>query len=412
MSTATASTIKDINTATVLRIVRECSMASRADIAKISGLTPATVSSIISDLLDLGIVRETGSGESSGGRKPILIALHEAAWGVIGLDLGPRQIHAGIVDLSGRAVCDEIVPLPKDRSSASILHVMGQVTERLLSQSRSRHIHIIGIGIGAHGLVDSQAGVSLYAPAFQWEHVAIRDWFASRYDLPVMVDNDARAMALGEKWYGAAQQAESFLFLNVGTGIGSGIYWNGQLMNGAHYGAGEIGHIPISDNSAEVCYCGKSGCLSTFASGPAMEKRARLAANLDANSLLHKLSGGDVTYITGPLIHHAAQLGDALSARILRETGEQIGSALAIMVNVINPELILIGGGVAEAGEYVMAPLRERIGKEAMAVNTEKLQILPGRLGSVCGVVGAATLLLQHVFAQPKAYLTRGGIVT
>ncbi|GIQ68203.1 ROK family transcriptional regulator [Xylanibacillus composti] len=408
-ATAKASLIKDINTAAVLGIVREQEMVSRADIAKTCGLTPATVSSIVSDLLELGIVRETGSGTSSGGRKPTMIALNERAWGAIGLDLGPRQIHAGIVDLHGKAVHDEIVPLPADRSEAAILGLMDQVTDRLLKWAASRSMRMVGLGIGAHGLVDPNAGVSLYAPAFQWKQVAVREWFNDRYELPVMVDNDARAMAAGEKWFGAAQQAESFVFLNVGTGIGSGIYLNGQLLYGAHFGAGEIGHIPISDDSQEICYCGKRGCLSTFASGPALEKRARIAVRQGADSLLEQLSAGKPERITGQLIHQAAMQGDELAVRLLRETGEHIGSALAMMVNVVNPDMILIGGGVSEAGEFLFHPIRETVRKEAMAVNTERLSIMPGQLGAVCGVVGAATLLLQEVFAQPKTYLTRGG---
>lgn len=405
-ATAQASLIKDINTAAVLRIVRERSIVSRADIAKTCGLTPATVSSIVADLLALGIVRETGSGESSGGRKPMMIALNEKAWGVIGLDLGPRQIHVGIVNLNGNVVFDEGVSLPVDRSPASILSMMGQVTDRLLAKAASLHIRILGLGVGAHGLVDSSQGISLFAPAFQWKQVAIRDWFAGRYDFPIMVDNDARAMAAGEKWFGAAAHADNFIFLNVGTGIGSGIYLNGQLLNGAHYGAGEIGHIPLSDDSEEVCFCGKRGCLSTFASGPAMERRARTAAKLHVDSMMNDLSEGSPERISGVVVHQAAERGDEQAVRILRETGELIGSALAIMVNVINPEMILIGGGVSEAGDYLFVPIRETVERKAMATHTELLPIVPGQLGSACGIVGAATLVLQDVFAQPKTYIT------
>jgi glucokinase-like ROK family protein len=398
--TASIGLIKDINTATILRIIREKGPVSRADITKKTGLNPATVSSNVANLLELGIIREIGAGQSSGGRKPTLLELDSSAYYVIGVDMGTTQVSTAVTDMEGSIRCQVSIPFEGYSSPEDIMAIMCRSIEQAIDSSGVSRDKLLGIGMGIHGLVDSENGVSVFAPAFQWEHVPIKQKFMEAFGLPVEIDNDVRAMALGEKWFGRARQVSNFIFMNIGTGIGSGIYVHGELLRGAHFGAGEIGHVYVADNK-ETCYCGISGCLSTLASGPAMARRAAKRVASGESSLLSELSKGELSRITGEMISQAAQKGDPLSREVLYETGFYIGQAISILINVLNPEMILVGGGVSKAGEPLFQGIREAISSKSLRNNAKQLIIDSSELGERCGMVGAATLVLKNIFMNP-----------
>lgn len=404
-STANKSLIKDINTSTILQIVRTKGPISRAEISKLTGLNPATVSSNVGSLMETGLVRETGIGASSGGRKPMMIELNPDAYYVIGVDMGTTDVSTGITDLEGR-IQNKVTLAFGDRTAPEdILGIIRQSIREAVAASGLEMDRFIGIGMGIHGLVDPDKGISLYAPAFQWEDVPVSEPFSAEFGLPVTIDNDARAMALGEKWFGLAADVGNFVFMNIGTGIGSGIYVNGELIRGAHFGAGEIGHVQVQE-SGERCFCGKTGCLSTLASGPAIEGRAKHAAARGEAPMLMELARGDPKRITGELIHQAAEAGDPYAIRLLDETGRHIGGAVSVIINLLNPEMVLIGGGVSNGGDYLFRALKEEVALRSMENNIEKIYIGPAGLGDDCGVIGAAALILRSVFRNPNQYNT------
>lgn len=399
--TANKSLIKDMNTSTILQIVRTKGPISRAEISKLTGLNPATVSSNTAGLMEMGLVRETGVGASSGGRKPLLIELNPSAYYVVGVDMGTTDVSTGITDLEGKIQCRITLPFGNCAAPEQILGIIEASIRQALDSSGLAGEQLLGIGMGIHGLVDPERGVSIFAPAFQWEDIPIAGHFSRLFGLPVFIDNDARAMALGEKWFGQAADVSNFVFLNIGTSIGSGIYVNGELLHGAHFGAGEIGHIRVAD-SGERCFCGKTGCLSTVASGPAIERLAREAAGRGQSERLMQLAGGDEAGITGELIHQAALQGDPLAIALLEAAGRHIGDAVSMVINLLNPEMVLIGGGVANGGEFIFRGLREEIANRAMKYNVEQIYIGPAALGDDCGIIGAATLILRNVFSNPN----------
>lgn len=401
-SASNKSMIKQANTSLILRIIRSQEPISRAEISKITGLNPATVSSNLIELLQSGLVRETGSGESSGGRKPTLLELNSDRFAVIAVDMGTSHIHTAVVNLNGKVVTHLTLPLMKPYSVESVLETMLEAIRTM--QASVQHRRILGIGIGAHGLVNSDNGISIYAPAYQWKDVEIGTIIEQSFHMPVRIDNDVRAMALAEKWFGKAKELSHFMFLNIGTGIGSGIYMNGELISGARFGAGEIGHIHVVDHhEGERCFCGKYGCLSTVASGPALEKRFQSKLTAGAPSILQ----GKEDAISGQQIYQAALQGDALSLRLLRETGEIIGHALSIAVNMLNPEKIIIGGGLSRAEQFLFPPMRKMIEERAMRNNTEHLVVERTALGDNSGIVGAATLILKDVFYHPEQFIQK-----
>lgn len=427
---ANLSTVRSMNTTTLLKEIRKREPISRADLSKQTGLNPATVSAILSDLIRWRLVRETGIGTSSGGRRPTMLELDESHYYVIGLDMGTTRVQTGIVSIYGKVRHEVVLPFNGETEAAQILEILDQSIQLLLQKSGVQVRNCLGIGMGIHGLFDSSAGISIFAPAFRWSNIPVKDFFAERYKLPLLLDNDARAMALGEKWFGGAEQQEDFIFMNIGMGIGSGLFVNGQLVKGARFGAGEIGHVQLVQNDKR-CYCGKTGCLSTVASGPAIADRAAEALSSGESSLLRETpewqemlepineqSACDPTNVqakivaenalTGLAVYEAALQGDQLSQRILLDAGEYIGKACAMLVNVLNPEKIIFGGGVSKAYAYLQAGIEQSLKREGLADNLKQVEFMLTTLGEQAGMIGAATLVWNEFFNAPNVYLHAG----
>lgn len=389
LKSANKTMIKDMNTALLLSHIRRSGPVSRADLAKMTGLTAATVSSNTADLIQWEFVREIGIGASSGGRKPTLVELDPDSLGVLAVEIGTSASRAAIVDLSGRIRAQERLPHGNHsvHPDVALPRIMDAV-ERLAFKLKPGSMKLLGIGAGVHGLVDAELGLSIFAPALHWERVAVRERFEERFNLPFWMDNDVRGMALGEKMFGQAGEASNFVFLNVDQGIGSGIYVNGELVNGSRFGAGEIGHIFIADNGVE-CFCGKRGCLSTFASGAALRSatQERLSREMTAVELAEAASGGD----------EKAQA-------LLEETGAYIGRALSILVNILNPEQILIGGELSKTGLPFFAGVKRELADKAMSNNVHQIQLHPVGAPDDSGIVGAAAIALKHCFQNPSQY--------
>ncbi|SHJ97462.1 ROK family transcriptional regulator [Paramaledivibacter caminithermalis] len=387
--------IKKINTVSILKVIREKGPISRADISKIIGLNPATVSSNVSDLLNQKIIEEVGSGESSGGRKPILLELNTNEIFVIGVDMGIRKVTAGLINIDGKVINKVTLHFKMETDRKQVIKTMKNSIYEVVKGFDDKLDKIIGIGMGIHGPVDSEKGVSIYAPAFNWSNVNIANIFEDEFKVPVIIDNDCRAMALGEKWFGKAKTSKNFVLLNIGTGIGAGIYLNGDLYRGSNFGAGEIGHVSITHNKIK-CQCGKYGCFEAVASGVGIVRRfVEKIEEGKKTSILNKMSIKD---ITSEKIYEEALQGDKLSIQILNETGRYIGDGLSIIINILNPEMILMAGGVARASEFIFGEIKETIEKKSINNNLKSLYIGETDLKENAGIVGAATLIIRDIF--------------
>lgn len=399
--TADKRLIREINKSTILKIIREKGPISRADIAKLIGLNPATVTNNVNLLLESGIVVEKGSGDSSGGRKPILLELDACASYVIGVDMGMSKVVTAIINLKGEIIKRVYTFFDNHIEADSVISAMKKSIYKIIEEAKIKVESIIGIGMGVHGIVDPEKGVSVFAPGFNWRNVNIRNIMEDEFKMPVFIDNDARVMALGEKWFGAARDVDNFALINVGSGIGSGIMIKGELYNGTCSGAGEIGHISIVDNGPK-CNCGNYGCLEVMASGPALAKRVISRINMGEDTIIADLIHDDLSKVTGEVIYEAAKLGDRLALEALSETGRYIGYAISNLINILNPEMIVVGGGVAMAGEYVFKSLLDVAEKKSMDHLFEKVRIVPAALNENCGVIGAATLVLKDLFNSQR----------
>lgn len=268
----------------------------------------------------------------------------------------------------------------------------------------------VGVGIGAPGPLDRAEGVVRVAPNLGWHDVPLRQFVSDAVGLPAALDNDANCATLGEWWLGAARGARYVVGLTIGTGIGGGLVLDGRLFHGASDVAGEVGHTTIAADGRR-CGCGNLGCLEAYASGPAIAQRAREALEGSEPSAHWQIEGGDPANITAETVYRAAQSGDPLARLIVRETAEYLGTGVANLLNVFNPDLVVIAGGVTQAGEALFEPLRAAVRRRAFRPAVEACRIVPGALTGVAGMVGAVAMFQrsQHFSVPATAAGSPGG---
>ena len=306
----------------------------------------------------------------------------------IGVDVGGTKIAGAVVDADGAIVARRLVPTESDEPN-SIVAALVKVARELKAAAPAA----AAVGVGAAGLVDTKRGVILGAPNLAYRNVPVRDTLADRLGLPAVVDNDANVAALAEAVHGAGRGAGDQIMVTVGTGIGGGIVIGGHIYRG-HYGVGaELGHIVI-DPDGPVCGCGNRGCWEAVASGTALGRIARQRVEGGAGADLLASVGGDLDAITGELVGEAAVAGSAFAKDVVAEIGRLLGIGLASIVNIFDPEVIVIGGGAAAGtGELMLGPARESMRAHVLGVSWRTpVRIVPAALGNDAGVVGAATL--------------------
>ncbi|HEX7066383.1 MAG TPA: ROK family transcriptional regulator [Bacillales bacterium] len=390
--------MKSLNRSLVLNTIRKEGPISRADVAKMTKLTPPTVSNIVKELLDSGIIIEKNQGVSRGGRKPTMLVINAGNFYVIGLDVGPKDIKVIITDLNANIVDEFQKDIPKKISNKGLLALIKESIHRLLETSRVDPHKMLGVGVGMHGMVDVEKGVSLFAPNLQLRDIPIKKSLEEEFKMIVKVENDARAMALGEVWFGNGSGAESAVCVNVGRGIGAGIIINGKLFHGEHFIGGEIGHMTI-DIDGPKCSCGNYGCLQALAAGPVIADRAARELAMGRESLLTELVEGDLESITGEWVHKAAEKGDQLSKEILSEAGRYLGIGLTNLIHTVNPDRIVIGGGVAKSGDYILKSVKATIAQRALTNEAKRTSIHLSKLGEQATAIGAVSLLLVELFS-------------
>ena len=258
---------------------------------------------------------------------------------------------------------------------------------------------MLGVGIGSPGPLDRETGVVIFTPNLGWRDFPLRDRVSAAVDLPATLDNDANCATLGEWWVGAARGARHVIGLTIGTGIGGGIILDGALFHGASDAAGELGHISI-DATGRRCGCGNYGCLEAYASGPAIAERAREALAGGEQSILPTLVDGDLARITAATVYAAEQRGDTVAAHVVRDTAKFLGIGVANFLNIFNPEVVVLAGGVTQAGDALFEPLRAEVRRRAFTPAVAACRIVPGELEGNAGVIGAiATFAQRHRLA-------------
>lgn len=394
--------MKSLNRSLILNTIREDGPISRADVAKQTNLTPPTVSNIVKELLDSKIVIEKNQGVSRGGRKPTMLTINAHHFYMIGLDIGPQNIKAILTDLNAHIIEAFQTDIPSNITKEGLLSLMKDSIHHILKKEHHAQESFIGIGVGMHGMVDVNRGVSLYAPILQLRDIPIKQSLEDEFKMVVKVENDARVMALGESWFGNGNGADSIVGVNVGRGIGAGIMMDGKLFHGEHFIAGEIGHMTIDINGPK-CSCGNYGCLQALAAGPVIAARAAKEAAMGRETLLTQMSGSDLASISGELVSKAAREGDALSREVLAETGRYLGVGLTNLLHTVDPDRIIIGGGVSKAGDYILDHVKKAIEQRALTASAKHTEVRLSKLGEHATAIGAVSLLLVDLFSTKAA---------
>jgi glucokinase len=319
---------------------------------------------------------------------------------LVGVDLGGTNIVAGALaeDGIGDVIALRSEPTRSDQGAEAVIdrivRMIDTVIVDTIAQIGARREDVIGIGVGAPGPLDRQRGIVVTTPNLGWTNYPLRDVIAERARLPVRIDNDANCATLGEWWLGAAKGASNVIGMTIGTGIGGGVIIGGRLYHGSSDVAGEIGHATI-DVTGRLCKCGNYGCLEAYASGPSIAARAREAVSGDADAMLLRMVGGDPDKITAATVYEAAKRGDDAALDVVRETSRFLGAGIANLLNIFNPEVVVIAGGVTQAGDTLFVPLRREVRKRAFKPAVDACVIVPGTLAAA-GVVGAVAAYKQQ----------------
>ena len=311
----------------------------------------------------------------------------------IGIDVGGTNVKIALVDGEGKIIYSNSVPTYAQMGYEYTVNNIKQAIRDLMKETNTDAKEIEGIGFDFPGQVDYKTGVVKLAPNIPgWVNVPIAQMIEEEFNIPTRIDNDVRCAALGELKFGAGKGCENFVCITVGTGIGSGLVINGQLVRGTANAAGEIGHIKLQMNGGPICGCGDTGCLEAFASGPSIVAMAQEYLKGGKSTKFREMAGADGE-ITPYIVAKAAEAGDPVAKRIFEIVGTYIGMGLVSVINLLNPEKVIIGGGVAAAGDLLLDPIRKTIKERAMVVAGNSVEIVPAELGNSAGVIGASMLV-------------------
>ena len=388
--------LRERNRRRVLSALRVAGITSRAELARRTGLSRTTVSSLIGDLVRDGLVAErvdhTVAPGAQGGRPPVLVSLDRRAGAAVGVDFGKTHVTVAVADLGHTVLAELRQELPSDHRAEQGIDAAGDLVDAALAEAGVDRSCVLGVGMGLPGPIHADTGtVGSTSILPGWVGVEAAHAMSDRLSLPVRVDNDANLGALAEHVWGAGEGVKDMIYLKLATGIGAGLVLGGRLYVGAGGTAGEIGHT-IIDEHGPVCRCANRGCLETLASG---------AATVE---LLRPTLGADLTL--GRVVALTLE-GHPAATRVVADAGRHIGRAVANLVNLLNPSRIVVGGELAACGDILLDPLRQECQRHAISSAADDVEIHHGPLGDRAQVLGALALVLQdaETFATPTGHL-------
>ncbi len=395
------ASVKNLNKHAALDLIRFAPGGiSRIELSRQIGLTRAAVTSIVGDLIEAHLVRET-NGQHGGGRNPINLEINPDFGRVLGIDIG--STHVTIVLANGLAqVLDEVnAPLDITQGPEICLPQVAKVINGWLPNTGTELSEILAAAVDVPGPVVSDAG-KVGAPPIMpgWDNFPIRDWLEERLSCPVSLGNDAEFGALGEWAFGAGRGEKNLAYIKVGTGVGAGLLLDGQIYRGTTGSAGEIGHITLVEDGP-ICTCGNHGCLEALAGGRSLALRAREGISKGRRTSLAEV--GPANSIIAKDVIAAARRGDLFCQQLVIDSGYHLGTAIASLVNLINPDIVVIGGGVAQLGDLLLDPIRQTVKQRSLKVSWQAVRIsaaILGRRSSAMGAVVQALSMSLHQIAQ------------
>ena len=400
------TTMREMNLVLVLNTLRQNAPISRAEIARMTGLRKATVSSLVKDLVTGGFVQDIGVDPTSTqiGRPSSYLKLNPEAGNIIGAEIGVDFISVIATNFAAEIITRKHESTLDLDTQEEIIDRTIEILKEIYKETSQGDRPVFGIGLGVPGLVDESTGTLLFAPNLGWRDVPLRKIFEAEFNVPVYVDNEANLAALGETYFGAGQDSRLVLYIVSGTGLGGGIVINGQLLTGSGGFTGEVGHMTI-DPAGLLCNCGNHGCWETVASQRSVFRRVREGITKGKKSSLMDTIDGDLNKLTIPLVVEAAASGDPVACQALEETGYWLGLGIANLMNALNPQRVVIGGTLSLAKECLMPAIRDVVNQRALPWVAETAEIMIAEHGADACVIGGIATVYQKILSQPTGWL-------
>ena len=401
-NSADQALIRELNLSLVLRHIHNGAPLSRAQIAQATGLNKSTVSSLVEELLTRKLVHETGVNSVGTGRPATLLEINPQAGGIIGAELGVDFVAIALTDFTGNILWRRLINTdPIDAQEKTIAKIL-ELTDEAIRVCENHNLYLLGIGLSVPGTVDLDEGVLVYAPNLQWRNVLLRKIFYDHTGLNAYIENDANAAAIAEHLFGVAQKTDDFIFVVIGTGIGGGLFLNGKLYRGWDGYAGEIGHTPIiAEPYQMLCHCGNRGCWETYANQQSIIRRVQTRLDNDQESVVSGLLEKQNAPLSISIIKQAADQSDQVALESLAETGTAMGLGFANLIDIFNPEKLILGGPLSIVGKYLLPAIKDTATNHSIPNTNPKVGILLSSFETDAILIGAISLVVDDILSKP-----------
>ncbi|PZG12226.1 ROK family transcriptional regulator [Nonomuraea aridisoli] len=363
----------------ILQLIRNGACRTRKELIEHTGLSRSTITDRVDRLIDAGYIHESGVASSGGGRPPSVLDVDAGRRLILVADLGATHARVALTDLAARTLAEERTEMRIELGPEAVLSWVRQTFQRMLDRAGRMPDDVCGVGIDVPGSVDQASGRvirSFLMPG--WDDYPVGEAIAATYGVPILVENDANAMALGE-WWSRWRGSDALLLVKVSTGIGTGIIFDGRIYRGVEDAAGNIGHVRLNEDDDRVCTCGSRGCVASLASGHAL--------------------AGDLGVGTSRDVVRLVQAGDPAAISRVQEAGRTLGVVLATAISLLNPAVLVLAGDMAETGEHYLTGIREIVYRRSLPYTTRNLEIATGALGERAAIVGMAVIVMEHVLS-------------
>lgn len=401
--TADQTFVREINLSSVLRLIHTKAPISRAQIAVITGLNKSTVSSLVEELIERRLVHETGSNSTGTGRPATLLDINPQAGCIIGVDIEVNSVSVAVTDFLGNIFWRRNTEIDSSLGQEKITEQTLSIVKEAVAMISEKNLRCLGMGISIPGTVDIDQGILIFAPNLQWRNVPLRRIYSERTGLKVFIENDANAAAIAERLFGMARTSSDFIFVFAGAGIGGGLFLNGNLYRGKNGYAGEIGHFPImAEPLQNPCHCGNLGCWETYANQDSIIKRAQSHIEAKRSSFLPKLMMEQNAPLSISIIKQAADMGDEGAIQSFAESGRAMGQGLAGLINIFNPEKIILGGPLSAAGQYLLRSIKDSVLHHSMSEIGQQADVALSSFGADASLIGAIAIVLDDALSNPS----------
>ncbi len=402
--TGNQTLVRQINLTTIMRFIHKSAPISRATLAEVTGLNKTTVSSLVQELIEARLVHETGYESAGTGRPSIKLELDPDAGYMIGAEIGVDFVSIICTDFSIKPLWQQREIIPPEMSQSQIIEQALNLVRQAIAAVGDSHDRLLGVALGVPGLVKQDNGMLLFAPNLKWSDVPLKTIFHEALNAPVFIDNEANLAALGEHYFGAGQGVDEMLFVSAGVGLGGAVIQGGHLLSGGTGYAGEFGHMTMNP-SGELCNCGNRGCWETMVSQSALFRRIKQAIEVEGqNSVLLTIIGTKLANLTVPLVVEAIQQGDTVAREALDSVGRDLGMGISSLVNALNPNLVIFGGILSLAGEYLLPVINAQLQQRALMWHRNATRLVLAQHGSDACVIGGVATIYHSILTHPSQF--------